>query len=46
MLKLISLKQTYAKQDSEMFDMYAEVTARSSGLISRHVKTIIGKSEA
>ncbi|MBT2574280.1 TetR family transcriptional regulator [Bacillus sp. ISL-51] len=42
-LKLISLKQTYAKQVPEMFDMYAEVTARSAGLISRHIKTIIGQ---
>lgn len=40
-LELISLKQTYAEHDAEMFEMYAEVTAESAELIDEHVNKII-----
>ncbi|MFS0883058.1 TetR family transcriptional regulator [Metabacillus niabensis] len=40
-LKLISLKQNHAKNDEEMFEMYAEVTGEATELITNHVNCII-----
>lgn len=43
---LISLKRTYAKEDAELFRMYADVTLEAPDMIAGHVNRLIGQLTA